>query len=72
QAQRDPIFLRITIFRKCNTVAPRAGPPFLLLCTGPQRMVPEAGSEVLSRVIASGREVLTRVLVTGDEVLPRV
>ncbi|EPM8916440.1 hypothetical protein ACTR9T_005821 [Escherichia coli] len=32
---------------------------------------PEAGSEALSRVIASGREVLTRVLVAGDEVLPR-
>ncbi|MFO6428139.1 hypothetical protein ACLBOM_37025 [Escherichia coli] len=33
--------------------------------------VPEAGDEVLSRVIASGREVLTRVLVAGDVVLPR-
>ncbi|UIU67607.1 hypothetical protein H6S28_25375 (plasmid) [Escherichia coli] len=35
------------------------------------RQVPEAGSEGLSRVIASGLKVLTRVLVAGDEVLPR-
>ncbi|MEB7742903.1 hypothetical protein NGB58_27925, partial [Escherichia coli] len=35
------------------------------------RLVPEAGDEVLSRVIASGREVLTRVFVAGDEVLTR-
>ncbi|HGC2390140.1 TPA: hypothetical protein ACIYBV_005071 [Escherichia coli] len=33
--------------------------------------VPEAGSEVLSRVIASGLEVLTRGLVASDEVLIR-
>ncbi|EFZ0135180.1 hypothetical protein B4V15_004374, partial [Shigella dysenteriae] len=33
------------------------------------RQVPEAGSEVLSSVIASGREVLTRGLIAGDDVL---
>lgn len=33
--------------------------------------LPEAGSEVLSRVIASGREVLTRGLMAGDDVLTR-
>ncbi|STF94424.1 Uncharacterised protein [Escherichia coli] len=35
------------------------------------RQVPEAGSEVLSSVIASGREVLTRGLIAGDDVLTR-
>lgn len=35
------------------------------------RLVPEAGSKVLSRVIASGREVLTRRLMAGDDVLTR-
>ncbi|WP_407862325.1 hypothetical protein [Escherichia coli] len=41
-------------------------------CTGViAGQVPEAGYEVLSRVIASGLKVLTRVLVAGDEVLPR-
>ncbi|HHH7325010.1 TPA: hypothetical protein ACP2MC_004964, partial [Escherichia coli] len=41
----------------------------LFCCTGASaRLVSEAGSEGLSRVIASGREVLTRVLMAGDEV----
>ncbi|MEB7742899.1 hypothetical protein NGB58_27905, partial [Escherichia coli] len=40
-------------------------------CGATARLVPEAGDEVLSRVIASGREVLTRVFVAGDEVLTR-
>ncbi|HHK8964507.1 TPA: hypothetical protein ACQZB2_002730 [Escherichia coli] len=41
-------------------------------CTGATaRPVPEAGNEVLSRVIASGHEALTRVFVAGDEVLTR-
>ena len=41
----------------------------LFCCTGAiARQVPEAGSEVLSRVIASGCAVLTWVLVAGDEV----
>ncbi|HAP0349379.1 TPA: hypothetical protein IRR21_005322, partial [Escherichia coli] len=41
-------------------------------CTGAiAGQVPEAGYEVLSRVIASGLKVLTRVLVAGDEVQPR-
>ncbi|WP_407906484.1 hypothetical protein [Escherichia coli] len=41
-------------------------------CTGAiAGQVPEAGYEVLSRVIASGLKVLTRVLVAGDEVRPR-
>ncbi|EJN3747048.1 hypothetical protein NPX25_005227, partial [Escherichia coli] len=41
-------------------------------CAGASaRLVSEAGSEGLSRIIASGREVLTRVLVAGDEVQPR-
>ncbi|EFC6289700.1 hypothetical protein HV019_18720 [Escherichia coli] len=35
------------------------------------RLVSEAGSEELSRVIASDREVLTRVLMAGDEIQPR-
>lgn len=35
------------------------------------RQVPEAGSEVLSRVIAPSREVLTRGLMAGDDVLIR-
>ncbi|EKG7896035.1 hypothetical protein O4I91_004348 [Salmonella enterica] len=44
----------------------------LFCCTGTTaRLVPEAGDEVLSRVIASGREGLTRVPVAGDEVLLR-
>ncbi|OTD32725.1 hypothetical protein AW119_23200 [Escherichia coli] len=44
----------------------------LFCCTGAiARQVPEAGSEVLSRVIASGREVLTRGLMAGDDVLTR-
>lgn len=44
----------------------------LFCCTGViARQVPEAGSEVLSRVIASGREVLTRGLMAGDDVLTR-
>ncbi|EFO3029340.1 hypothetical protein DQ138_29500, partial [Escherichia coli] len=44
----------------------------LFCCAGATaRLVSEAGSEELSRVIASGREVLTRVLMAGDEVLPR-
>ncbi|HFD3758746.1 TPA: hypothetical protein ACF3V0_004692, partial [Escherichia coli] len=44
----------------------------LFCCTGAiARQVPEAGSEVLSRVIASGREVLTRGLIAGDDVLTR-
>ncbi|EPB8842746.1 hypothetical protein ACRTST_002250 [Escherichia coli] len=42
----------------------------LFCCTGAiARQVPEAGSEVLSRVIASGCAVLTWVLVAGDEIL---
>ncbi|EEC8802492.1 hypothetical protein ACT18T_004818 [Escherichia coli] len=41
----------------------------LFCCTGAiARQVPEVGSEVLSRVIASGCAVLTWVLVAGDEV----
>ncbi|HAP0219889.1 TPA: hypothetical protein IRQ06_004922 [Escherichia coli] len=41
-------------------------------CAGASaRLVSVAGSEGLSRIIASGREVLTRVLVAGDEVQPR-
>ncbi|EHY1711248.1 hypothetical protein K1506_005093, partial [Escherichia coli] len=41
----------------------------LFCCAGATaRLVSEAGSEELSRVIASGREVLTWVLVAGDEV----
>ncbi|EHC4966705.1 hypothetical protein [Escherichia coli] len=41
----------------------------LFCCTGAiARQVLEAGSEVLSRVIASGCAVLTWVLVAGDEV----
>ena len=44
----------------------------LFCCTGAiARQVPEAGSEGLSRVIASGREVLTRELMAGDDVLTR-
>ncbi|TWQ12394.1 hypothetical protein FRA45_07460 [Escherichia coli] len=44
----------------------------LFCCTGATaRLVSEAGSEVLSRVIASGREVLTRGLMAGDDVLTR-
>ncbi|WP_157941364.1 hypothetical protein [Escherichia coli] len=44
----------------------------LFCCAGATaRLVSEAGSEGLSRVIASGREVLTRVLVAGDDVLTR-
>ncbi|EFN9256404.1 hypothetical protein A7H89_06560 [Escherichia coli] len=44
----------------------------LFCCTGAiARQVPEAGSKVLSRVIASGREVLTRGLMAGDDVLTR-
>ncbi|EEY4101294.1 hypothetical protein EQJ94_24270, partial [Escherichia coli] len=44
----------------------------LFCCAGATaRLVSEAGSEELSRVIASGREVLTRVLMAGDEVQPR-
>ncbi|EFB6062670.1 hypothetical protein BMC34_003182 [Escherichia coli] len=44
----------------------------LFCCTGAiARQVPEAGSEVLSRVIASGCAVLTWVLVAGDEILSR-
>ncbi|WP_187225833.1 hypothetical protein [Escherichia coli] len=44
----------------------------LFCCTGASAgQVPEAGSDALSRVIASGREGLTRGLVAGDEVLPR-
>lgn len=44
----------------------------LFCCAGATaRLVSEAGSEGLSRVIASGRAVLTRVLVAGDEVPPR-
>ncbi|EES2670200.1 hypothetical protein A6X08_005271, partial [Escherichia coli] len=40
----------------------------LFCCAGATaRLVSEAGSEELSRVIASGREVLTRVLMAGDE-----
>ena len=39
----------------------------LFCCTGAiARQVPEAGSEVLSRVIASGREVLNRPGNPGD------
>ncbi|WP_413152936.1 hypothetical protein [Escherichia coli] len=44
----------------------------LFCCAGAAaRLVSEAGSEELSRVIASGREVLTRVLMAGDEIQPR-
>ncbi|HCO9786664.1 TPA: hypothetical protein OCF37_004550 [Escherichia coli] len=44
----------------------------LFCCAGAiARQVPEAGSEVLSRGIASGREVLTRGLMAGDDVLTR-
>lgn len=44
----------------------------LFCCAGAiARQVPEAASEVLSRVIASGREVLTRGLMAGDDVLTR-
>lgn len=44
----------------------------LFCCAGATAgLVSEAGSEELSRVIASRREVLTRVLMAGDEIQPR-